>query len=200
MSIRLINWNISRGFSVYGNEFKDLLTFGNSESSLLSVSRFSDGGFEIFTLSTGGSLVGFSGTDCFDDLLSFQDFKFLATSQVEMKSEMKSKMLLRKKFSQLGNFQASFWSNIDYFCMLFLTITAIQACRKCKQWASDSVKNHRAPAQIHANPIRKSLGRVLIEILTDYFVDLSLLQAFSWRFEEYRKNGTSCSCFRFRAI
>lgn len=56
-----------------------ILTFGDSDSSLLSVSRFSDGGFEIFTLSTGGSLVGFSGTDCFDDLLSFQDFKFLAT-------------------------------------------------------------------------------------------------------------------------
>ena len=94
MSIRLINWNISRGFSVYGNEFKDLLTFGNSESSLLSVSRFSDGGFEIFTLSTGGSLVGFSGTDCFDDLLSFQDFKFLATT-VRVRSKVKK--ISRKK-------------------------------------------------------------------------------------------------------
>ena len=84
--------------------------------------------------------------------------------------------------------------------MFFLTITAIQAGRKCKQWASDSVKNHRSPAQIQANPIRKSLGRVLIEILTDYFVDLSLLQAFCWRFEEYRKNGTSCSCLRLITI
>ena len=139
MSIWLINWNISRGFSVYGNDFKDLLTFGDSESSLLSVSRFSDGGFEIFTLSTGGSLVGFSGTDCFDDLLSFQDFKFLATTvrvrskvqkfrekrvivpemyptvvdQVEMKPEIKTKIQSIEKFSSL--FLIQYWLLLDVF-------------------------------------------------------------------------------------
>ena len=66
------------------------IALGDSDNSLFIVPRFSEGGFEILTLSTGGSLTGFSGTDRFEDLRSeFPVFRFLLSRSQQYRQAVK---------------------------------------------------------------------------------------------------------------